>query len=234
MNQLYRLEKPILRHQIDIVDEFSPNEFSLNDIVDETTSNTADTIKDDSQTKRTSFTEKIAAMVGMKLKEKEEVMQTTGKCKTFGTVSAITTETKQDEEQVTHGATANQEKTISLELGDLMAKLEQIDKKLNYSEKDRQELKRKIRHNKNEKVDNCFSLARATDEKLQQMSDKREATDKEPEKHIKKDMEEIKKRYYTVNEKLWNLDTRMDTMGKKQAESSCAIQSKLDALLKNS
>ena len=98
-----------------------------------------------------------------------------------------------------------------------MANLEQIDKKLNYSEKDRQELKRQIRHNKNEKLDNCFSLARATEEKLQQMSGKREATDKEPEKHIKKDMEEMKKRYYTVNEKLWNLDTRMDTMGKKKA-----------------
>ena len=66
------------------------------------------------------------------------------------------------------------------------------------------------------------------------MSDKVEATDKEREKQIKKDMEEMKKRYDTVNEKLWNLDTRMDTMGKEQAESSCAIQSKLDALFKNS
>ena len=66
------------------------------------------------------------------------------------------------------------------------------------------------------------------------MSDKVEATDKEREKQIKKDMEEMKKRYDTVNEKLWNLDTRMDTMGKEQAESSYAIQSKLDALFKNS
>ena len=66
------------------------------------------------------------------------------------------------------------------------------------------------------------------------MSDKVEATDKEREKHIKKDMEEMKKRYDTVNEKLWNLETRMDTMSKDQAESSCAIQSKLDALLRNS
>ena len=86
-------------------------------------------------------------MVGMKPKEKEEVMPTTEKGKTFGTISAITTEAKQDEEQVTHGATANQEKIISLELGEvganlanlanlakLMAKLEQIDKKLKYSE----------------------------------------------------------------------------------------------------
>ena len=37
--------------------------------------NTPETIKDDSQTKRTSFTERIAAMLGMKPKEKEEVFQ---------------------------------------------------------------------------------------------------------------------------------------------------------------
>ena len=209
-------------------------EFSPIDIVDDPTSNTPEMIKDDSQTKRTSFTETIAAMVGMKPKEKEDVTPTTEKFKTFGTISATTTEANQDEEQVTHGATAYQEKTISLELGDLMAKLEQIDKKLKYSEEDRQDLKKEIRHNENENLDNCFNLARATEEKLQQMSDKVEATDKEREKLIKKEMEEMKKRYDTVNEKLWNLDTRMDAMGKEQAESSCAIQSKLDALLRNS
>ena len=66
------------------------------------------------------------------------------------------------------------------------------------------------------------------------MSDKVEATDKEQEKHIKKDMEETKKRYDTVNGKLWNLETRMDTRSKDQIESSCAIHSKLDALLGNS
>ena len=47
-------------------------------------------------------------------------------------------------------------------------------------------------------------------------------------------MEEMKKRNDTVNEKLWNLETRMDTMSRDQAESSHAIQSKLDALLRNS
>ena len=57
------------------------------------------------------------------------------------------------------------------------------------------------------------------------MSDKVEATDKEREKHIKKDMEEMKKRYDTVNEKLWNLDTRMDTMGREQVENLCAMRS---------
>ena len=51
------------------------------------------------------------------------------------------------------------------------------------------------------------------------MADKVETTDKEREKHIKKDMEEIKKLYDTMNEKLWNLETRMDTMSKDQAES---------------
>ena len=44
----------------------------------------------------------------------------------------------------------------------------------------------------------------------------------------------MKQRYDTVNEKLWNLETRMNTMSKDHAESSCAIQSKLDALLRNS
>ena len=39
---------------------------------------------------------------------------------------------------------ANQEKTTSVELGDLMEKLEQIEKKLKYSEGDRQELKREV------------------------------------------------------------------------------------------
>ena len=68
-------------------------------------------------------------------------------------------------------------KTTSLELGDLMVKLEQINKKLKLSE-DRQELKKDVRHNKNENLDNYYVLARATQEKLQQMADKVETTDK--------------------------------------------------------
>ena len=99
-----------------------------------------------------------------------------------------------------------------------MAKVEQIDKKLRDREEDQQELKSEVRHNKNENLDNCFNLARATEEKLQQMSDKVEATDKEREK----DMEEMKKQHDTVNEKLESLETRMDTMSKDQAESFCA------------
>ena len=59
-----------------------------------------------------------------------------------------------------------------------MVTLEQIDKKLKCSEEDRQTLKREVRHNKNENLDNYCVLARATEEKLQQMVDKVEMTDK--------------------------------------------------------
>ena len=76
--------------------------------VDDTTNNSPETIKEDSQSKRTSFTERIVAMVGMKPREKEEVVQTTEKSKTFGRVSAITTEAKQDYGHIKSGATAKQ------------------------------------------------------------------------------------------------------------------------------
>ena len=111
-------------------------QFSSIDIVDDTTSNTPETIQDDSQTKRTSFTERIAMMVGMKPREKEEIAPTTEKGKTFGMVCAITTEENRDDDKVelvatasheatvNNGATANQKKTTFLEVGDLMAKLE--------------------------------------------------------------------------------------------------------------
>ena len=111
-------------------------EFSPIDIVDDTTSNTPETIKDDSQAKRTSFKERIAMMVGMKPRDKEELAPTTEKGKTIETVSAIATEDNREDDQVelvataSHeatveiGTTANQEKTTFLELGDAMAKLE--------------------------------------------------------------------------------------------------------------
>ena len=95
-----------------------------------------------------------------------------------------------------------------------MAKLEHIDKTMKHSEEDRQELKREVRQNKNEHPDNYFVLASATEEKLQQVSDKVDATEKKREKHIKKYMEEMKKRYDNVNEKLGSLEPRMDTRGK--------------------
>ena len=84
-----------------------------------------------------------------------------------------------------------------------------------------------MRYNKNENLDNYFNLVRATEEKLQQMSEKVEATDKEREKNIKKDVQEMKQQYDNVNNKLWSRETRIDTMSKHQ--SPCAIQSKLDA-----
>ena len=66
------------------------------------------------------------------------------------------------------------------------------------------------------------------------MSDKVEATDKDREENINKDMQAMKQRYDTVNSKLGSLETRMDTMSRDQAESSCAIQAKLGANLRNS
>ena len=73
-------------------------EFSLIDTVEDTTSNTPETIKDDSQTKITSFTERIAMMVGMKPREKEEVERKAEKGKTLGTVSTQTTEATQNDD----------------------------------------------------------------------------------------------------------------------------------------
>ena len=46
------------------------------------------------------------------------------------------------------------------------------------------------------------------------MAGRVETTDKEREKHIRKVMEEMKRRYETVNDKLSNLETRMDTMSR--------------------
>ena len=56
------------------------------------------------------------------------------------------------------------------------------------------------------------------------MAERIEITDKKRERFIKKGMEEMKKRYKTVNDKLWNLDT----ISRDQAESFRAIQSKLE------
>ena len=128
-------------------------------------------------------------MVGMKPREKEEVVAATEKSKTLGMVSTITTETNHDKKQVTQQTVGNQEKRAtesrapSVELGDLMTKLEHIDKKLKCSD---EELKKELRHNKNENLDNYYILARATEEKLKQMANKVEMTIKEREKMSKK------------------------------------------------
>ena len=115
-----------------------------------------------------------------------------------------------------------------------MAKLDQIDKRLKHSEEDRDVIKKELRYNKHEYLDSYFNLAQATEEKLQQMSDKVDTTDGERDKNIKKDMQEMRQRYDAVNSQLGSLETRMDTMSRDQAESSCAIQAKLDAILRNS
>ena len=95
-------------------------------------------------------------------------------------------------------------------------------------------IRKEMRNNKHEYLDNYFHLARATEEKLQQMSDKVETTDGERDKKIRKYMLEMKQRYDAVNSQLGSLETRMDTNSRDQAESSSAIQTKLDAILRNS
>ena len=127
-------------------------EFSPIDTVEYTTGNTPETVKDESQAKRTSFTERIAMMAGMKSRDVVAEEPKTEKGKTFGTVSTITTEANQDDDQVKQGAAAgsHHETTIPLELGDLMAKLDQIDKKLKHSEEDREVIKKDIEYNKHE------------------------------------------------------------------------------------
>ena len=74
-------------------------EFSPKGKGDEITNNTPKTIKYYSQTNRTSFTDKLAAMFGMKPREKEEVTTTAEKCKNFGTLSMRTTEVDQGKDQ---------------------------------------------------------------------------------------------------------------------------------------
>ena len=66
------------------------------------------------------------------------------------------------------------------------------------------------------------------------MSDKVDTNDEEREKNIKKDLQQMKQRHDAVNSQLGSLETRMDAMSRDQAESSCAIQAKLDAILRNS
>ena len=68
--------------------------------MDDTTGNTPETVKDESQLKRTSFTERIAMMVGIKSRDIVTGEPKAEKGKTFGTVSTKTTEANQDEDQL--------------------------------------------------------------------------------------------------------------------------------------
>ena len=214
-------------------------EFSPIDNVEDTTGNTPETAKDEYQAKRTSFTERLAIMVGMKSRDAAAEGRKAEKGKTFGNVSTKTTDTDQNEDQIRPGTAANNRsttdhETTTLELGDLMAKLDHIDKKLKHSDEDRDVIRKELRNNKHEYLDSFFNLAKATEERLQQMSDKVDTTDEERDKNIKKHMQETKQRYDPVKSQLKSLETRMDTMSREQAESSCAIQAKLDAILRNS
>ena len=216
-----------------------PIEFSPIDNVEDAIGNTEETMKEDSQVKKTSFTERLAMMVGIKTKENMTEEPKAERARTFGTVSTKTTEANPREEQNKAEATAEDRPTTdheeaTIELGDLMAKLNQIDKKLKHSEEDREVIRKELRYNKHEYLDSYFNLAKATDERLKEMSDKVETTNEERDKNIKKDMQQLKNRYDDVNSQLGSLEKRMDTMSKNQAESSCAIQTKLDAILRNS
>ena len=216
-----------------------PMEFSPIDNVEDQTGNTPETVKDESQAKRTSFTERLAMMVGMKWKDAAVEETKAEKSKTFGTVSTRTTDTDQNEDQKKPGTTTDYRTTTdhgttTLELSDLMAKLDQIDEKLKHIEEDRNVIRKEMRNNKHEYLDSYFHLARATEEKLQQMSDKVDTTDGERDKNIKKDMREMKQRYDAVNSQLGSLETRMNMMSRDHPEGSSAIQTKLDAILRNS
>ena len=98
----------------------------------EEVTNTPETIKDDSQTKKMSFTERIVAMVGMKLRV-EEATIANEKSKTFGTVSTITTENRKEKGEASQVAAVSPDertketRSTSVELGDLMTKLNEID-----------------------------------------------------------------------------------------------------------
>ena len=216
-----------------------PIEFSPIDNVEDAIGNTEETVKEDSQVKKTSFTEKLAMMVGIKTKENMTEEPKAERARTFWTVSTKTTEANPREEQTKAEATAKDRPTAdheeaTLELGDLMAKLNQIDKKLKHSEEDREVIRKELRYIKHEYLDSYFNLAKATDERLKEMTDKVETTNEERDRNIKKDMQQLKNRYDDVNSQLGSLEKRMDTMSKIQAESSCAIQTKLDAILRNS
>ena len=100
-------------------------EFSPIDIVDDTICNTPETIKDDSQTKRTSFTERIAMMVCKREgrnstndRERQDIWN--GFCNNRDDDQVELVAIASHEAIFKSGTTANQEKT--------MAKLEKIDK----------------------------------------------------------------------------------------------------------
>ena len=63
-----------------------PIEFSPIDNVEDAIGNTEETVKEDSQVKKTSFTERLAMMVGIKTKENMTEEPKAERARTFGTV----------------------------------------------------------------------------------------------------------------------------------------------------
>ena len=134
------------------VEDHNPNtkEFSPIDALEDTAGNIQETVKDDSQVKKTSFTEKLAKMVGMRSRDTAAEEPKTERERTFGTVLTKTTDTDQNEEQIRTGAAADNRTTAdheitTLELGELMTKLNQIDKKLKHSEEDRVIIRKELK-----------------------------------------------------------------------------------------
>ena len=120
--------------------------------------------------------ERIAARLGMRPKDKDKTTTGTGKGKNFQAVG-----------------TSADSKGLPVDMTDLMEKWEQIDKNLRYGQEDREELKREINHNKNESLDNYFTMPRSTKERLQQIAEKIEKTSNDCEKLIEKEEEEMRK-----------------------------------------
>ena len=127
-----------------------PIEFSPIDNVEDAISNTEETVKEDSQVKKTSFTERLAMMVGIKTKENMTEEPKAERARTFGTVSTKTTEANPREEQNKAEATAEDRPTAdheeaTIELGDLMAKLNKIDKKTEAQRRGQRSDKKRIK-----------------------------------------------------------------------------------------
>ena len=79
------------------VQEVKSIEFSPICNGNEITGNTPESIKDGSQSKRTSFTKRFAAMGGMRPKKKEKMITGAGESKTFRTIFAIIMEAGNEE-----------------------------------------------------------------------------------------------------------------------------------------
>ena len=128
-------------------------EFSTMGNGEEITKNTPKTIQDDSQTKRTSFTEKLTAMVGMNPREKEEVTKTTERGKTFGNLPQKRQKLTREKDHIMKRAgghknrQAEESKLPQVELEDLMSKGQEAV----VLRRSPLRVKEELRHNKIEK-----------------------------------------------------------------------------------